>query len=359
MGSDLLRTTCELVGIASVSRAEAAIATRVEQELRQIPTLAVERIGDNVVARSSFGRERRVILAGHLDTVPPFDDRAPRLEQDRLWGLGAVDMKGGLAVMLDLANELEHMQADLTFVFYACEEIERSASGLGRLVRERPELLEADVAILAEPTACVVEAGCQGTMRAVVTLVGRRAHSARPQTGVNAVHRLEPLLHLLGRYEPRELFLDGCRYAEQLQGVAASGGVAGNVVPDRASVTVNFRFAPDRDVPDAEAKLRTLLSGGFDEGRGDSLEIVDVAPGALPVLEDQLLASLVAATGRAPQGKVGWTDVATFSGLGIPAANFGPGDPSLAHTPDESVSGAELGRARDVLKRFLSGDQPD
>jgi len=196
-------------------------------------------------------------------------------------------------------------------------------------------------------------------MRAVATVVGRRAHSARPRTGVNAVHRLAPLLRLLAQYEPRELFLDGCKYTEQLQGVRISGGVAGNVVPDRASVTVNFRFAPDRGVLDAEAKLRVLLAEGLDEARGDSLEVVDAAPGALPVLEDQLLARLVEATGHAPQAKLGWTDVATFSGLGMPAANFGPGDPSLAHTPDENVSGAELRRARDVLKRFLSGALTD
>ncbi len=352
--SDLLALAFELVGITSVSRAEAALATRVEQQLRRCPDVTVERIGDNVVARSLFGRQRRVILAGHLDTVPPFDDSAPRMERSTLWGLGAVDMKGGLAVMLDLSAELEHIPVDVTFVFYACEEIERSASGLGSLARERPDLLEAEAAVLVEPTACVVEAGCQGTMRALATVVGRRAHSARPQMGVNAVHRLEPLLRVLAEYEPRELVLDGCRYTEQLQGVGVAGGVAGNVVPDRASVTVNFRFAPDRDVLAAEAALRGLLACGLDEARGDSVEILDAAPGAPPALDDVLLTGLVSATGRAPRAKVGWTDVATFFGLGVPAANFGPGDPSLAHAPDEHVAAAELTRARDVLQRFLS-----
>jgi succinyl-diaminopimelate desuccinylase len=355
MVNDLLDLALELVGITSVSRAEATLATRVEQELRRRPEVVVERIGDNVVARSFFGRQRRVILAGHLDTVPPFGDAAPRLEGSTIWGLGAVDMKGGLAVMLDLSAELEHIPVDVTLVFYACEEIERSASGLGRMVRERPELLEADAAVLVEPTACVVEAGCQGTMRAVATVGGRRAHSARPEMGVNAVHRLEPLLRVLAEYEPRELVLDGCRYTEQLQGVGIAGGVAGNVVPDLASVTVNFRFAPDRDVLEAETELRRLLGRGLDETCGDRLEILDVAPGAPPALDDLLLGGLVSATGRAPRAKAGWTDVATFFGLGVPAANFGPGDPSLAHTPDEHVSGAELVRARDVLKRFLSG----
>jgi succinyl-diaminopimelate desuccinylase len=351
--SDLLASAFELVEISSVSRCEAALASRVEEELRGGLDLVVERVGDNVVARSMLGRERRAILAGHLDTVPSFDDREPRIDGDTLWGLGAVDMKGGLAVMLDLTSELEHMSVDLTLVFYSCEEIERSASGLGRLLRERPELLEADAAVLCEPTACVVEAGCQGTLRALATVQGRRAHSARPQMGVNAVHRLWPMLRCLAEYESRELLIDGCRYVEQLQGVGVSGGVAGNVVPDQATVTVNYRFAPDRDVPGAEAELRRLLARGLDEAVGDWLEILDAAPAAPPELDHELLARLVEATGGSPRAKVGWTDVATFFGLGVPAVNFGPGDPLLAHTADEHVSGAELERAREVLRRLL------
>jgi succinyl-diaminopimelate desuccinylase len=352
--SDLMASAFELVQIASVSRAESALASRIEAELRRNPELSVERIADNVVARSEFGRGKRVILAGHLDTVPPFEDRGPRVVDDVLWGLGAVDMKGGLAVMLDLAAKLEQMAVDVTFVFYSCEEIERSASGLGQLVRERPQLLTADAAVLAEPTDCIVEAGCQGTMRALATVSGRRAHSARPQAGVNAVHRLWPLLRSLAEYAPRELLVDGCLYTEQLQGVGISGGIAGNVVPDRASVTVNYRFAPDRDVASAEAELRRLLEGALDEALGDSLEIIDAAPAAPPALEHELLGRLVAATAQAPRAKVGWTDVATFFRLGVPAANFGPGDPLLAHTPDEHVSVAELTRAREVLRGFLA-----
>lgn len=351
--SDLLAVAFELVGISSVSRAESELAARVEAELRAHHDLAVERVGDNVVARSSFGRERRLILAGHLDTVPPFADRAPRVEGDVLWGLGAVDMKGGLAVMLDLAAEIEQMSVDVTFVFYSCEEIERSASGLGALVRERPELLEADAAVVGEPTACVVEAGCQGTVRALVTLTGRRAHVARPQMGVNAVHRLWPLLRSLAGYESREVVIDGCRYREQLQGVGVAGGVAGNVVPDEATVTVNFRFAPDREVDSAVEELRGILGGGLDASVGDSLQILDSSPAAPPALDHELLGRLVQASGRSPRAKVGWTDVATFFGIGIPAANFGPGDPLLAHTPDEHVSGAELASARRVFREFL------
>jgi len=350
----LLTRAYDLVAISSVSRAEATIASHVEGQLRSLPQLSVDRVGDNVVARSQFGRKRRVLLAGHLDTVAPFDSKGPHLEGDSLRGLGAVDMKGGLSVMLQLATEVERMSVDLTFVFYACEEIERGASGLGTLIRERPDLLEADVAVLAEPTGCVVEAGCQGTMRAVATVVGRRAHTARPYKGINAVHRLGTLLRALADYQPRELILDGCVYAEQLQAVGVSGGVAGNVVPDEAELTVNFRFAPDRDVAQAEEELRGMLAGALDEGLGDRLEVVDAAPGAPPVLDDPVLALLLRESGQSPRAKVGWTDVATFFSLGVPATNFGPGDPLLAHTADEHVSAGELETACDVLRRLLS-----
>lgn len=350
----LIESALELVAVPSVSRSESQLASLIERQLREVSDLAVERVGDNLVARSALGRPRRVILAGHIDTVPPFDERHGGIEGDTLWGLGAVDMKGGLAVMLELSRHVLEMSVDVTFVFYACEEIERSASGLGRLLRERPELLKADAAVLAEPTGCVVEAGCQGTVRAVVSMAGRRAHTARPQMGVNAVHRMEPLLRCLVGYEPRELVVEGCSYTEQLQAVAVSGGVAGNVVPDRAQVTVNFRFAPDRDVDAAEEELRRLLAPGVDLGSGDRVEVVDAAPAAAPSLSSPLLAGLVEATGRPPRAKVGWTDVATFGQCGLPAANFGPGDPLLAHTPEEHVSGSELETAYEVLTRFLS-----
>lgn len=352
--ADLLETASELVDVSSVSRSESRLASVIEKELRCAPELAVDRLGDNVVARTGLDRPTRAILAGHLDTVPPFDERPPRVEDGTLWGLGAVDMKGGLAVMLELARHVGEMSVDVTFVFYACEEIERSASGLATLARERPDLLRADVAVLGEPTGCVVEAGCQGTMRAVASVFGRRAHTARPQTGVNAVHRLQPLLGCLAGYEPREIVLDGLAYVEQLQAVAISGGVAGNVVPDRADLTVNFRFAPDRDLDGAEQELRRLLAPGIDEGCGDRVELVDSAPAAAPGLSSPILARLLEATGRPARAKVGWTDVATFSRIGVPAANFGPGDPLLAHTPDEHVARSELETAYDVLARFLS-----
>lgn len=353
--SDLLSSALELVSIKSVSRGEVALTERVEVELHRHPDLQVARVGDNLVATTSFNRPARVLIAGHLDTVPPSDDSAPRLEGDTLWGLGAVDMKGGLAVMLSLVALVDRASVDVTFVFYACEEIEHDASGLTVLINERPELLASDAAVLMEPTGGLVEAGCQGTLRAVATMTGRRAHTARPQMGVNAVHRLGPLLQLVAGYEPRRVVLDECTYTEQLQAVAVSGGVAGNVVPDLATVTLNHRFAPDRGVAEAEAELHRFLAPVFDEGAGDHLDLKDAAAGAPPALDNPFLSRLVDATGLGPRAKVGWTDVSTFFALGIPAANFGPGDPELAHTPDEHVSADELAHARGVLETLLLG----
>lgn len=339
---DLLQLAAELVDIPSVSRREAALADHVEHLLRSQRVLDVERIGDSVVGRTRLGRHQRLLLAGHLDTVPPFASGGARVEGDRLWGLGAVDMKGGLAVMLCLAEAVEQSAVDVSFVFYACEEIERDADALRAMARARPELLAADAAVLAEPTGGLVEAGCQGTMRAVIELTGRRAHTARPWQGVNAVHRLGPLLDAVGDYLPRQVPIDGCLYVEQVQAVAVEGGVSGNVVPDCARLTLNYRFAPDRDAAEAEAQLRHLFGDTLDPAMGDRFEVVDVAEGAPPGLGHPLLGALVAASGAPPRAKLGWTDVATLAEAGVPAANFGPGDPELAHTPDETVSRAEL-----------------
>jgi succinyl-diaminopimelate desuccinylase len=351
--TDLLALTAELVDIPSVSHHEAALADKVEAALRGAGHLEVLRFDDTVVARTELGRGRRVVLAGHLDTVPPFDDAGARLEGDSLRGLGAVDMKGGVAVLLDLAATVTDPAVDVTYVLYACEEVTRRENALGHLAVARPDLLVGDVAVLCEPTAGVVEAGCQGTMRVVLTLEGRRAHTSRPWTGVNAVHRLAPVLAALERYEPRRVVLDGCEYAEQLQAVGIEGGVAGNVVPDRATVTINYRFAPDVDAAAAEATLRAMVGEVLDPGVGDHLDVLDASAGAPPALDHPILASLVAATGAAARSKVGWTDVATFAEMGVPATNFGPGDPLLAHTPDEVVSRPELEHVRDVLARVL------
>ncbi len=265
--TDLLAATAELVGVPSLSHHEGALADLVEERLRGCDWLDVTRLGDNVVARTTLGCPQRLVLAGHLDTVPPNDNEEPKLEGDTLWGIGAADMKGGLAVMLDLAVATPAPSMDLTWCFYACEEVSRADSGLLALWRDRPDLLAGDAAILGEPTGALVEAGCQGTMRVRVTLRGVRAHTARPFTGRNAIHRLGPLLEAVAAWESRMVVLDGCTYAEQLQAVAVEGGVAANVVPDAASLTLNFRYAPDRTLAEADGYLRQLLQRVLPRGR--------------------------------------------------------------------------------------------
>jgi succinyl-diaminopimelate desuccinylase len=264
-----------------------------------------------------------------------------------------VDMKGGLAVLLELARTVAEPDVDATYLFYPCEEVARRFNGLNALVADRPDILAADAAVLAEPTGGLVEAGCQGSMRVQVTITGRRAHTARPWAGINAVHRLAPVLRALESYVPRRVVIDGCEYTEQFQAVAISGGVAGNVVPDESVITINLRFAPDRDIEGAEMEIHRLLGDALDSHAGDRVEVVDVAAGALPGLDHPLLSGLVRATGQPARAKLGWTDVATLSAAGVPATNFGPGDPLLSHTPDERVSRAELTAVHDALRHLL------
>jgi succinyl-diaminopimelate desuccinylase len=358
---DLLQATAALVAIPSVSHHEAALADHIEAQLRAAPTkLDVIRVGDNVVARTTGGCQQRLVLAGHLDTVPPSDNAEARIDGNRLWGVGAADMKGGLAIMLALAQSppvIEGRRVDVTFVFYVCEEVARVHNGLSALFAARPELLAADAAILGEPTGKVVEAGCQGAMRVEVTVGGRRAHTARPWMGENAIHRLEPVLRWAGAYQGRRPRIEGCEYREALQAVKVEGGVAGNVVPDRATVTLNHRFAPDRSVEEAFTILRDALTEvGVGAGRDDDhVVLADAAPAAPPGLEHPLLRDLVARTGAPPRAKLGWTDVAFFAERGIPATNFGPGDPELAHTAGERVDQADLVAVTAALRSLITG----
>ena len=352
MPHGLFGLTTSLVAIPSVSHFEKPMADAVETALRLCPWLTVERVGDNVVARTDLGRRHRVLLAGHLDTVAPVGgNEEPRIVDDILYGVGSADMKGGLAVFLHLAGTIPEPAVDVTWCFYACEEVAREFNGLHHLWEHRPDLLEADAAILGEPTGGVVEAGCQGTLRVRIALAGRRAHTARPHTGRNAIHRLAPLLTAVAGYESRRSVLDGCEYVEQLQVVEVSGGVSGNVVPDEASVLVNHRFAPDRTPAEAEASVRELLGPYLEPG--DDWELDDAAAGAPPSLDHPVLAGLVSATDMAPSAKQGWTDASSLWAHGIPAANFGPGDPLLAHSPDEHVSVGELERVAAVLETLL------
>ena len=337
---DLLALTAALVDVASPSFEEGLLVDRLETTLGGLDHLAVERVGDNLVARTDLGRDQRLLLAGHTDTVPPAGNASARIDGDVLHGVGSADMKGGLAVMLAVAAAVTEPAVDLTFVLYAREEVAAVHSGLGELVAARPELLAADAALLGEPTSATIEAGCQGTLRLAVTLRGARAHTARPWMGRNAVHRLGGLLTDVADWPARTVVLDGCEYRESLQAVRVEGGVAGNVVPDEATVVVNHRFAPDRSAEEAEAEVRAVLAPHLDDG--DLVERQDLALAAPPTLDHPLLAALVARNGLEVRAKLGWTDVARLAELGIPAANFGPGDATVAHTADEHLQRSSL-----------------
>ncbi|BBX09382.1 succinyl-diaminopimelate desuccinylase [Mycolicibacterium aichiense] len=349
--ADPIALTAALVDIPSVSRDEARIAGEVESALRaQTSGYEIIRNGDAVLARTNFGLPSRVVLAGHLDTVPIADNVPSRFDADHLYGCGTSDMKSGDAVFLHLAATIAEPAHDITLIFYDCEEIEASANGLNRIQRELPDWLTADVAILGEPSGGYIEAGCQGTLRVVISATGTRAHSARSWLGDNAIHKLGPVLDRLSGYQARMVEIDGCTYREGLSAVKIDGGVAGNVIPDAAQLTVNFRFAPDRSPDQALAHVREVF-----DGLDVHLEQTDVAAGALPGLSHPAAAALVAAADGMVRAKFGWTDVARFAALGIPAVNYGPGDPNLAHKRDERVSLAQITAVTETLRRYLTG----
>ena len=351
--------TALLTDIPSVSGAEAPLADQIESALRALPWLSVVRDGNALVARTSLGRSRRVVLAGHIDTVPIADNLPSRRDGGRLYGCGTSDMKSGVAVQLRLCATVRAPAFDVTYVFYDCEEVDAERNGLGRLSRTRPDLLAGDFAILLEPTGGDIEGGCQGTMRASVSVAGKRAHTARSWMGANAIHAAGEVLDVLRRYEPRQPEVDGLRYHEGLNAVAITGGVAGNVVPDACEVTVNYRFAPDRSALEAEAHLREVFARW-------PVTVLDAARGARPGLADPLTAAFVAAvtdtpasggaaaSGGAVRAKLGWTDVARFAELGIPAVNYGPGISEIAHTAGEYVEVASIERCEHHLRTWLT-----
>jgi succinyl-diaminopimelate desuccinylase len=347
--ADAVTLTEQLVNIESVSRNEAAIADAVESALRTLGHLEVTRHGDTVVARTNLGHGERVVIAGHLDTVPLNDNLPARREGGLLHGLGTCDMKGGDAVMLRLAAHVPDPNRDLTFIWYEAEEIEAEFNGLHLLAQSHPELMTADFAILMEPSNAVVEAGCQGTLRVDVRTSGERSHSARSWKGDNAIHKAAGILTRLQEYDARRPVIDGLEYHEGLNAVFIRGGVAGNVLPDECVVEVNFRFAPDRSEAEAADFVRDFFEG-YD------VTLTDSAPGALPGLDVPAAKAFVEAVGGEVNPKFGWTDVARFSGLGVPAVNFGPGDPMLAHKQEEHVPVADIERCERTLRTWLGAD---
>ncbi|WP_168582020.1 succinyl-diaminopimelate desuccinylase [Gephyromycinifex aptenodytis] len=347
--TDLTAAVCD---IESVSGDEGPLADAVEVALRKLEHLEVTRDGNCVVARTHLGRPERVVLAGHLDTVPLSSAgnlptwREQGADGVELWGRGTVDMKGGVAVQLRLAAQLAEPNRDLTFIFYDCEEVESQRNGLRRLAATTPELLTCDFAVLLEPTGGLVEGGCKGTMRADIRTSGVAAHSGRPWLGTNAIHAAAPVLKILAEYQAREVDVDGLVYREGLSAVGIRGGAGNNVIPDECVVTVNYRFAPDRDESQAETHVREIFDG-YD------VVVTDMAGGARPGLHLPLAQAFVAAIGGEVAGKQGWTDVARFASLGIPAVNYGPGDPLLCHKDDEHCPVEELVAAEAALLRWL------
>jgi len=346
---DLMR---ELVDIESVSGNEGLLVGMVNDALSAYPHLTTTRLGNVIVAQTHFGCPTRVVVAGHLDTVPVKGNLPSHIEsidgRRALVGRGAVDMKGGVAVQLNLAASLTEAGKDVTWVFYDNEEVEASKNGLGHLAESSPEVLQADMAILMEPSNGVIEAGCQGSLRVNLRTHGVAAHAARSWTGHNAIHDMAGALQILNDYQALQVRVDGLVYREGLNAVAISGGVASNVIPDRCDMMVNYRFAPDKSLTDAEQVIREIFSG-YD------MEVRDAAPPAPPGLSSPLVASFVAEAGSVAP-KYGWTDVARFHQLGIPAVNFGPGDPNLAHSDHEYVFLDDVTACRDRLLGWLAAE---
>ncbi|WP_336646046.1 succinyl-diaminopimelate desuccinylase [Microbacterium sp. USHLN186] len=345
---DITRTICN---IPSVSGGEAALADEIEAAVRGCAHLEVLRHGNTIVAQTRLGRSQRVVIAGHIDTVP-INDNVPTRDIEAegvayLWGRGTVDMKAGVAVQLKLAAELTDPAVDITWMWYDNEEVDASQNGLFLLAEAHPELFEADFAILGEPSDGRVEGGCNGTLRAVVRVHGVRAHSARSWIGENAIHGAAPILARLAEYRAREVKVEGLAYREGLNAVSIRGGVAGNVIPDLCEVEVNYRFAPSRSVDEAEAHVRAAFAG-FE------VEITDAAAGARPGLDAPIAQRFLEAVGGEAHAKYGWTDVARFSAMGVPAVNYGPGDPHLAHHDDERVPVTQIEQVERGLRAWLS-----
>ena len=351
LSRSLAELTIDVCNIESVSGNEKTLADLVENSLK-LDHLEVIRDGNAVIAKTNLGRKKRIILAGHLDTVPVAENLPAQLmhfeREQVVWGRGSVDMKGGVAVFLKLAAELREPKYDLTWIFYDQEEVESEKNGLGRIAKNHPELLEGDFAILGEPSSAQLEGGCNGSLRIEISTKGQKAHSARPWMGSNAIHSMSEVLNRLTDYQPSEVNVEGLDYRESLNAVGISGGVANNVIPDWATVTVNYRFAPDKTLSQAIEYLEQYFDGF-------SFIVTDQAAAARPGLDLPEVQEFIELLGVEPRAKYGWTDVARFSELGIPAVNFGPGNPSKAHADDESVPVGHLQDCYEALNQWLSG----
>ncbi len=349
LSKNLVELTLDLCNIESVSGSEKPLADEIERSLT-LPHLTLIRDGNAVVAGTNNGKAR-VVVAGHIDTVPVANNLPAQLHhferEQVILGRGSVDMKGGIAVMLKLASELVDPKYDVTWIFYDNEEVDSAKNGLGRLARNHPEVLQGDFAVLCEPTSALVEGGCNGTLRALIRTQGVKAHSARPWMGENAIHKAAPILEILSAFQPQTIAVDGLEYRESLNAVSIKAGIAGNVIPDLCEVEINYRFAPSKTPDSAKAEIEAIF-------QGFEIEFVDIAAGARPGLDTELAKQFLSATAATARPKYGWTDVARFSALGIPAVNYGPGDPSLAHADNENLPVGHLFDVEKGLRSWLS-----
>jgi succinyl-diaminopimelate desuccinylase len=340
----------ELLRIPSVTGDEGELADWFTTRYARLGE-PVLRVGRSLVVGEVCGRRPLVLLVGHLDVVPPTDeDRVPRRDGDRVVGRGASDMKGGLAVGMSCFEDptLRAGPYELLLVAYAGEEGGLEGNELGAILAADPRLHDADLAVVLEPTDLTVQLGCLGGLYAEVTFTGRAAHSARPWQGENALTKAGRLLVDLHERPPRDVVVDGLVYREVLTATqAATGGNPRNVVPDRFTVGINYRFAPDKTLAQAEQAVAELV--------GDTAElvIVDRAPPSLPRRDAPLVARFLDAVEAPVEAKQAWTDVAQLSAAGIPALNYGPGLTAQAHQAGEYVFQANLHQARAGIARFL------
>ena len=347
INQELGKLTLDLVNISSVSKDEKSIADSIEEALKKYSHLKLTRVNNSIVAKTNFGNKQRVVIAGHIDTVPANNNFPGKIDNAEVIGLGSVDMKSGIAVALKLAAELTSSNYDITYLFYESEEIETKYNGLELITKQQKDLLECDFAILMEPTNGILEVGCQGSLRFEVSTSGKRSHSARWWNGENAIHKTNKILEILNNYKSREPEIDGYKFREGLQAVKINGGIAGNVVPDSVSVSINHRFAPDTSIDQATSNMKNLF-------KDFNFLLVDAANAAPTGLNNPLIKEFVSSIGKNIAPKFGWTDVARFASAGIPAINFGPGDPNLAHHPDEKVSISQIDDVYESLKKWLS-----
>jgi succinyl-diaminopimelate desuccinylase len=347
INQELSKLTLDLVNISSVSKDEKSIADLIAEALKKYSHLKITRVNNSIVAQTNFGNKQRVVIAGHIDTVPANNNFPGKINDSEVIGLGSVDMKSGIAVALKLASEITSSNYDVTYLFYESEEIETKFNGLELITKQQKDLLDCDFAILMEPTNGILEVGCQGSLRFEVSTSGKRSHSARWWNGENAIHKTNKILEILNNYKSREPEIDGHKFREGLQAVKVNGGIAGNVVPDSVTISINHRFAPDTSIDQATQNMKTLF-------KDFNFELVDAANAAPTGLSNPLIKEFVSNIGKNIAPKFGWTDVARFANAGIPAINFGPGDPNLAHHPEEKVLISQIIDVYESLKKWLT-----